>query len=316
MKRINFYGVVGRDITASEFIEKLPDTGEDLEIRINSPGGDVFEGFTIYNALKNYKGNITTYIDGLAASMASIICLAGSKVIIAENAMIMIHNPSMSSYGESKDLRKNAELLDKIKAVMLDGYLKKTNIDRNALIGLLDAETWFNSKEALDNGFVDSIDTSVLEQNEKPTSQNPEKIFASYHAPVNKNKIISALGLSADSNEGLILKTIQNLKDQAKDTEPTDEDKEKASKLVRTACYDKKIKVDQIENFEILAHKNYKVVAEILDKIPKLTPGSEFISLHQNNSENRNSWTLEDYRQKDPTALKDKTLFNRLLNNK
>lgn len=125
-----------------------------IHLHINSPGGAVFEGVTIYNLLVSHPAKIIVHIDGLAASIASVIALAGDEVHIAENAMMMIHNPSVVTWGESEDLRKQADVLDAIKEAILNTYESATGMSRDDLSAAMDAETWYSAQEAVDKGFA------------------------------------------------------------------------------------------------------------------------------------------------------------------
>ncbi|WP_444942720.1 head maturation protease, ClpP-related [Microbulbifer sp. ZKSA006] len=148
---IGYYGV-----EAKAFIDELNALDADeIDLRLNTPGGSVFEGNAIYNALKRHKAKITTYIDGLAASMGSIIALAGDRVIMADNAMYMIHNPWTSAYGDARELRKTADTLDKLRESMLNDYHQKTGIPEDELITMLDEETWLTASECVEKGFAD-----------------------------------------------------------------------------------------------------------------------------------------------------------------
>ncbi len=128
-----------------------------INTRINSPGGSVFDGVAIYNALKNHDGGVTTYIDGLAASIASIIALAGDKIVMADNAMMMIHNPSSFSWGEASQLRKDADILDQIKETLINTYANKTGKARDVIAADMDKETWFTAQESLAYGLVTEV---------------------------------------------------------------------------------------------------------------------------------------------------------------
>ncbi|MDP5211063.1 head maturation protease, ClpP-related [Microbulbifer sp. 2205BS26-8] len=148
---IGYYGV-----EAKAFIDALNALDADeIHLRLNTPGGSVFDGNAIYNALKRHKATITTYIDGLAASMGSIIALAGERVIMADNAMYMIHNPWTSAYGDARELRKTADTLDRLRSSMLSIYQKKTEIDEESLAAMLDNETWLSATECVEHGFAD-----------------------------------------------------------------------------------------------------------------------------------------------------------------
>lgn len=147
----------GDGFTAKRFVKDLEDLGDikDILVRINSPGGEVFDGFAIYNALKNHPAQIHVQIDGLAASIASVIAMAGDLVTMGTGAMIMIHDPWSLAVGDSKDMRGVAEMLDQVKEGIIDAYAGRTGIDRAELATLMEAETWFTVDEALKNGFAD-----------------------------------------------------------------------------------------------------------------------------------------------------------------
>ena len=149
-------------ITAKQFVQDLQKLGDvpNITVRINSPGGSVFEGTAIYNALKNHPAKIDVFIDGMALSMASVIAMAGDKITIAENAMIMIHEPSISVSGTAKRLRKTADTLDKTKQSILTSYVKRTGKSEDEVAVLMALETWMTADEALEHGFVDEISDS------------------------------------------------------------------------------------------------------------------------------------------------------------
>ena len=135
--------------------------GQHIHLRINSPGGSVVEGTAIYNALRRHQGGLTVHIDAMAASMASVIAMAGSPVYIADNALLMIHNPWTVSMGESKDLRKEADLLDKLKVNLRNAYVRKTGMNETDISAMMDAETWLDAVEAVALGFADAIEEGV-----------------------------------------------------------------------------------------------------------------------------------------------------------
>jgi ATP-dependent Clp endopeptidase proteolytic subunit ClpP len=148
----------GSGITAKNFQKELAEIkASQIDLHINSPGGLVFDGISIYNLLKNHPANVTTYIDGLAASIASVIALAGDKVIMAENALMMIHKASGMVMGTSDDMRDFAEKLDKVNGSIATTYMSKTKKDEKEVNDLMAAETWMNADEALEMGFVDEV---------------------------------------------------------------------------------------------------------------------------------------------------------------
>lgn len=156
---ISIYDEIGLwGISAKTFIAELRGLGDrHVTIRINSPGGEIFEGNAIYNALRRHAGGVTVAIDSLAASMATVIAMAGEKRTMAENGMFMIHNPWSLSAGESKDFRRQADLLDDLKANIVSAYAGRTGMDRNELSEMMDAETWLTAKEAKRHGFITDI---------------------------------------------------------------------------------------------------------------------------------------------------------------
>ena len=144
----------GEGVTAKRFIDDLAEQGDltDIHVRINSPGGEVFDGFAIYNALKNHKAQIHVQIDGLAASIASVIAMAGDLVTMGDGAMIMIHDPWSLAVGNAEAMRAHAEMLDKVKAGMLGAYVAKTGRDSEDIAAEMEGETWFTVDEAIDSG--------------------------------------------------------------------------------------------------------------------------------------------------------------------
>lgn len=140
---------------ARSFQRILAETdAEEIHLHINSPGGSVFEGVTIFNLLSDHPADVTVHIDGIAASIASVIALAGDTVNIAENGMVMIHNPSVLAWGDAEVMRKHAEILDRIKDAILNTYESRTKLERSDLAAAMDAETWYSADEAVTAGFA------------------------------------------------------------------------------------------------------------------------------------------------------------------
>lgn len=154
---VRIFGEIGWEVTASQFIEDLDALGDrDIDLRISSVGGSVIEGIHIYNRLRLHKGEVRGTIEGLAASMASVIAMACDHVAMMPG-WFMIHNPSGAAWGESKDHRKAAEILDKMRETLVTAYVSKTGMDSDEIGALMDAETWMNEVEALEGGFVDDV---------------------------------------------------------------------------------------------------------------------------------------------------------------
>ena len=151
---IGAYGVTAKGFLA-EFGALPADAAIDL--RLNSPGGSVFDAVAIYNALKRHAGEITVWIDGIAASAASYIAMAGDTIVMPENAFLMIHDPSGLVMGTAEDMRSTAEALDKVKGSLIQGYAAKSGKPDDEIANLMAAETWLDAKDALDLGFIDRV---------------------------------------------------------------------------------------------------------------------------------------------------------------
>lgn len=159
---IQLYGPIGASlwsdgITATEFTKDLKGLGSvsAIDVRINSDGGDVFEGRTMYNLLSQHSAKITVYVDGLAASIASLIAMAGDEIIMGDGAFIMVHRPWGGKVGTADDLRSTANLLDSVNETMITTYASRTKLSREDLTALLVAETWMPADEAVSYGFAD-----------------------------------------------------------------------------------------------------------------------------------------------------------------
>ncbi len=160
---IILYGAIGESwfgdaISAKQFsdeLKALPDTVNEITLRINSPGGDVFDGIAIYNRLKQHKAKVTVYIDGLAASIASIIALAGDEVIIGEGALYMVHLPWTWAAGNRNDLENTINRLLDVEEQLISIYTKKSGMSRSEIKALLEKETWMDADQAIENKFVD-----------------------------------------------------------------------------------------------------------------------------------------------------------------
>ena len=149
-------------VTAQNFISDIKDLKDTpINLRINSLGGDVFDGLAIYNVIKKRTAKTTVYIEGIAASIATIIALGADEVIMSENSLFMIHNASGGAMGESKDLQKTAQVLDKITRQLAEVYESKTGLSQEAIQDMMDEETWLNAQEAFDLGFIDTISDAI-----------------------------------------------------------------------------------------------------------------------------------------------------------
>ncbi len=147
----------GDEVTPKMFKDELLAGTGDITVWINSPGGDVFAAAQIYNMLMDYTGKVTVKIDGLAASAASVIAMAGGDVYMSPVSMIMIHNPSTIAIGDSEEMLRAKALLDEVKESIINAYELKTGLSRTKLSNLMDAESWMNANKAIELGFADDI---------------------------------------------------------------------------------------------------------------------------------------------------------------
>jgi len=154
---IRIYGEIGLDVSAEQFAADLDELGEvDLDLRINSPGGSVFEGLGIYNRLKSHKGQITATVEGIAASMGSVIAMAADLVVMHSQSMLMVHNPATAAYGDQRDLQRAADTLGKVRELIADAY-GRANLSRKRILAAMDEETWFTADEAAAAGLADEV---------------------------------------------------------------------------------------------------------------------------------------------------------------
>ena len=160
---LELYGTIAEeswfddDITPAQFREELFAGSGPVTVWINSPGGDCIAASQIYTMLMDYKDNVTVKIDGIAASAASVIAMAGTEVLMAPTALMMIHNPATIAMGDHEDMQKAIEMLDEVKDSSIHAYELKTSLTRAKLSHLMDAETWMNANKAVELGFADGI---------------------------------------------------------------------------------------------------------------------------------------------------------------
>ncbi|MFA4886458.1 MAG: head maturation protease, ClpP-related, partial [Desulfotomaculaceae bacterium] len=147
----------GDEITPKQFKAELSSESGDITIWINSPGGDVFAASQIYNMLMDYSGKVKVKIDGIAASAASVIVMAGGEVFMSPVSMLMIHNPMTIAFGDTEEMEKAIAMLGEVKESIINAYELKTGLSRARLSHLMDAESWFNAKKAVELGFADQI---------------------------------------------------------------------------------------------------------------------------------------------------------------
>lgn len=178
---INIYGDITSypweehgDVSAVNLSKRLEELGEvsKIHVYINSYGGEVAEGLAIYNALKRHKAKVVTYCDGFAASIASVIFMAGDKRVMSEASLLMVHNAWTCGIGNAAELRKQADDLDKITRASIEAYKAHSNLSEDEIKALLDAETWILPEEALEYGFATKIEKTENKHASQSVRQN------------------------------------------------------------------------------------------------------------------------------------------------
>nr|WP_207749931.1 head maturation protease, ClpP-related [Clostridium tyrobutyricum] len=228
----------GDEITPKNFKEELDSLGDikTLNVYINSGGGDVFAGQAIYSMLKRHSATVNVYVDGLAASIASIIAMAGDNVKMPKNAMLMVHNPWSFGMGNANDFRKLADDLDKVRESMISVYEDKTGMEKEKIVELLDAETWMTAEKAVEFGFADEI-------------EEEKQVAASLN-----NRIFAINGLKVDITR---YKNLQVGKIQFKESIPSES---KINKLKEQPVNVEEIKEKVTDKNKVLAAKDEKQV--------------------------------------------------------
>ena len=155
------------DVTPQLFKDELNAGSGDITVWINSPGGDCVAAAQIYNMLSNYKGKVTVKIDGIAASAASVVAMAGDTVLVSPVSMLMIHNPATIAWGDHAEMQKAIDMLAEVKESIINAYVLKTGLSRPKLSHLMDAETWMDANKAVELGFADEIMARAKAEPEK-----------------------------------------------------------------------------------------------------------------------------------------------------
>ena len=178
------YGTIAEDpwyddeISPAMFRDELNAGSGPITVYINSPGGDCVAASQIYTMLMDYKGDVNVKIDGIAASAASVIAMAGTNVQMAPTALMMIHNPATTAYGDHTDMQKAIELLAEVKESIINAYEIKTGLSRSKLSKLMDAETWMDAHSAINLGFADEIMQRKTREEEDPEAPEVSVMFS------------------------------------------------------------------------------------------------------------------------------------------
>ena len=201
----------GWGITAKAFRDSLARLGdtENIHLRIHSPGGSITEGNAIYNALKERKGAVRVSIDGIAASMATVVAMAGAPVSMAKNALFMIHNPFVCAMGDAEEMRKMADVMDKMKASIVTAYADKTKLSDKKLSDMMDEETWLTAQEAKDFGFIDSIHDETKDDDAKDFDLSRFKNSATFLSKLKQAGGASASGAGGNAPAAVTLRDLE-----------------------------------------------------------------------------------------------------------
>lgn len=229
-EEIGFWGV-----TASEFARELREiTASRINLHISSPGGEVFDGVAIYTALQNHPASVTVYIDGLAASAASFIAMAGDRIIIAKHASMMIHDPWGITLGDARDHRKQADLLDQLGDTLAAIYAERAGGSVREWRDLMLAETWYTDREAVEAGLADEVagdeaqpvdrfDLSIFRNTPDHLRRQPPRDEGQSLTKREAERALRDAGMSAAAAKALIASGWNGLEDDARDERDMDE---------------------------------------------------------------------------------------------
>ena len=205
------------DVTPAMFKEELFSGSGPITLHVNSPGGDCIAASQIYTMLMEYPHDVTVQIDGMAASAASVIAMAGTKVTMSPTSMMMIHNPFTAAMGDSEEMRKAIQLLDEVKESIINAYQIKTGLSRAKLSHLMDSETWMNAKKAKELGFCDEI--LFTGENELPDDVSGFSFGRRTAAACLMNRVIAKL----PRQEAQSMPDIEPISEQKPESEPRPE---------------------------------------------------------------------------------------------
>lgn len=180
----------GDEITPKQFKEELQSGEGNVTIWLNSPGGDVFAAAQIYNMLMDYPGNVIVKIDGIAASAASVIAMAGGEVYMSPVSMMMIHNPATIAIGDTEEMERAIAMLSEVKESIINAYELKTGLSRSRISHMMDAESWMNAKKAVELGFADDV---LFTENEAPPAEFDMSASMIFSRQAVTNSLISKL---------------------------------------------------------------------------------------------------------------------------
>lgn len=215
----------GDEVTPRMFREELEAEEGDLTVWINSPGGNVFAAAEIYTMLCDHKGKITVKIDAIAASAASVVAMAGDRVLMSPVAMLMVHDPMTIAMGNAKDMEKAITTLNEVKASIVNAYQRKTGLSRNKISQLMEDETWMNAKKAVDLGFADEIlfakEPETDETEGESDGKEIEAVWQPYSTRIMGQTILNRISCTAEDPAGTDEESVEP-PGEAEDVEPAE----------------------------------------------------------------------------------------------
>lgn len=331
---ILLYGFIGawKDTDSKRFIsdfKKIESSNPKINVRINSGGGDVFEGITIYNTLKNSPSEIDVYIDGVAASMASVIALAGKRIFMSRYAQLMIHRVSGSANGDSEKLRETAALMDELQNSLLDIYSNKTGKDVATIQNTWmqrGKDSWFNATEAVNEKLVDEVFDGVIKK--APAKSNTaEEAWQFYNLQIQNSinqsqmeilsQFISFYKLNENATPQDILASMQSQANENRDLKDENEklktqntefqnqlqesQKQKVKDLIDQAVKTNRITEEQRTTYTSLAEANFDATKVALNAItPYKSITSQLLTTSDDGVEYK---TFREYQEKAPQLL-------------
>ena len=208
----------GDEVTPELFRNELNKHSGDMTVWINSPGGDVFAASQIYTMLKNHAGKITVKIDGIAASAASVVAMAGDETLIAPTGMMMIHNPSMVAWGNKSDMEQAIKVLEEIKESIINAYETKSGLSRAKIAKMMDEETWLNARKAKSLGLADGIlFSSGSEAQEAPAEPDTENHIEMTWSPIRTKRSFMQKFSASAVKQGVPVDQLRKCLDLLKD---------------------------------------------------------------------------------------------------
>lgn len=339
---IYLYGYIGFDITANDFANELKSLTKDFAniiIRINSGGGSVFEGIAIYNLIKNSRSIINIYIDGIAASMGSVIAMSGRKIYMSKYARIMMHCPSGSADGDSKSLRETADRLDSIEKDLTDIYAQRTGLPADQAKSKFmqpGVNKWLSAQEALKEKLIDEIyDGPVVTIPATETTNLSAKEMFEFYNKIDINQknetqmkqlakfvaffAMANINLPVDASEELVLNSVEKVikdrqdllkklsdaeeKIKAFENKAKLENENKIKNLVENAVAEGKITADLKDSYTHLATANYDATEKALNAIKPYTPVNSQLKTAEGNEDPKAKWSFKDWQKNDPTGL-------------